>query len=344
MRRPCTTCPSWLLATGTLIAVAAPVCSRSGDQESHGSIAKEAVRPPEPPTDVGTRAEETAVLVGLLRDEAAKRRELSDTMRGLGGDSAISLLSPLLEEHDQATSELAADLLEELDNARADELVVRYALRNLGDAKAVNASTGGRRLLGLDGAAIVILCDIYGRTSPDEMQSSSELGGACGLLTELLAEWRGEAIRSVLEACLQVQDSDVARSVGWAWAQWGGSAEYPQFVSMVESRDLVRQVAAISALETLHDLRAVRPLLAALTGDTALREVPGGPRGPVVNPNPQMGTPGPVTRRRETIADHVRRALDALTGEEFDGDVPRLEAWVRANTPLVEGTAAPPAP
>lgn len=163
----------------------------------------------------------------------------------------------------------------------------------------------------------------------------------------------------LLDALLGIPDGGVARQVGTGIALLGGTSRRVQLVDLLASPDVWKRAAGIHGLRVLGERSAVGEMLLVLGSED--REIPTYSfRGLVDSPDPRL----PVrcvqyyraeARRRETLGSFeatavtppdcpappppptlhevASLAIDALTGEDLHGDIPRIEAWIRAHPP-----------
>ena len=158
----------------------------------------------------------------------------------------------------------------------------------------------------------------------------------------------------VLDVLLEVPDGKLAREIGAGIALLGGASRREQLGELLRSSEVWKRAAGIEGLRALRDRSAVGELLLILESEDS--ELPGysfwGPpdsrdprlagcayywteareAGTFDTPEAVAGAPPGCPRPPPppTLHSLAAETIDELTGQDLDGDVPRIEAWIRA--------------
>jgi hypothetical protein len=329
---------------GLLVALAAIAlvagCNQNAGHANPEAAATEIVESlgPSDASEAGTVG-----FVERLRSAATEMAALEAEVRSMGEGATVELLVPLLADDDPVVAERAADLLLAFDLEWKREIVVLYALRQLGDARAVRYRAGERRLLAMGRKAVRALVDIYREGSVPDAPLAPDLAGVCERLADVLLEWRDPDVRKVLVRCLRVPDMKTAWKIGWYLAIWDGPGGCRRLAEMLRSVDPIERVGAMGGVIACGDRGAVDDLLPLLSDSTPMDGFSPAIFG-ISGPRDQPKGEPPEPSEPATIGRYAEQAIDSLTGRRFLGDTAAIEEWVRTHLPPADGPNWVPPP
>lgn len=224
------------------------------------------------------------------------------------GDEVVKELCFLLDDLDPRVSETGADVLETLASEAAFDALVTYCLRHLDDptGQAKPPGPGWLRLRRLGNAVLPAMARNYG----PGLQVKTRLA------MNFIAHQIGDpAALPLLEKALSDPDSRLGEVAAEALGSVDGAGAYDRLLQLLSSENSRHRLGAIRGLGLLKNPAAVRPLLDVLTsGDQSLLA-------------------WAPSSRDETITLHgaAAQAIDLLTGEQLDGDVESIRAWLKSH-------------
>jgi HEAT repeat protein len=250
----------------------------------------------------------TQLREAALQSDAADAppvKQLQETLAERG-DEAVKELAPLLRDSDMRVSEAAADVLQKIASEAAYDEMVAYTLRHLDDPTGQTKlpGPGWRRLRLLGKAALPAMRRAYKPELPFATRHTMIL------ITHQVADSAGLPL---LEAALAESDPRLVESAAEALGSVGGPAAYNRLVQLLDSKDAQHRAGAIRGLGLLGNLAAVEPLLNVLLSKDSRYQ----------------GWGSGASESAMTLHRIAAEVIDALAGEQLNGDAERIRDWLR---------------